>query len=399
MILVLGKGVANDGVIKLYNKYDVKYEYLNIDEVIHYKYEYVVKAPGIPMYNEIIDRFVKLGIKVITDIEVGLMYSDKFFIGVTGSNGKTTTSTLIYNILSRKYNVSLCGNIGYSLCEAIVNEKSDIYVVELSSFQLECVKVNLDISILLNIVPHHLDHHRGYREYINAKENICYYQDDKKLFIYNFDDLICRDISLKKHKCLGFSYNSRSDCYYLEDNIYYKDKFIMKISNSESLIYDVMASILCCLEFEKITIEDIIYVVRDFKGVEYRFNKVNDCIYNDAKSTNPYSTISALKNLENVFLICGGYDRKEDLNCLNNYLGKITSVFCYGESKDKIYDYMISNNIDCHRFNNLEEVIDFVFSVRTNEIILYSPMFASFDQFNSYIDRGNLFDKLCKKYL
>lgn len=401
-VLVLGKGIANDGVVLLLEEERIEYDYLNINEVFSFNYKYVVKAPGIPLYNEVIMGFIKCGIEVITDIELAFRLRKKYYIGVTGSNGKTTTVTLINHILKKKYNVVSCGNIGYSICRALVeNKEADIFIVELSSFQLECAKIDLDISVLLNINPCHMDHHQTFKNYIKAKSNICMNQNINNIFIYSLDDYNCKVLSKNRNgKKNSFSINNLlADCYVYKDNIYYKNKYIMNIKGyKEYLLNDIMAAILVASNLD-INPKDIEKQIKSFEEIKFRFNKINEYIYNDAKSTNPYSTIACLKELDNVFLICGGYDRLENLNCLFDYLDRIDTVFAYGESKEKIYDYFIKHNKICHRFDNLESAFSEAIILRKNQIILYSPMFASFDQFNSYEERGNLFNKLCEEYL
>ena len=402
-VLVLGKGVANDGVVLLLEEEKIEYDYLNVTEVTSLNYKYVIKAPGIPMYNELVMGFIKSGIEVITDIELAMRLRKKFYIGVTGSNGKTTTVSLISHILSSKYRVICCGNIGYSVCKALVENKDvDIFIVEMSSFQLECAKIDLDISVLLNVNPCHMDHHQNFKNYIKAKSNICTNQNKDNTFIYCLDDYNCKYISrLCNSNKVSFSINNLlSKCYAYDNKIYYKDKYVMKINNiKEYLLYDIMASILVCMEFDDINLKLIEKRINTFEEVKYRFTKINEYIYNDAKSTNPYSTIASLKELDNVYLICGGYDRFENLNCLYDYLEKIDVVFAYGETRFKVFEFFNRYNKKCFIFNDLKEAFIEAISLRKQQVILYSPMFASFDQFNNYEERGELFNELCKEYL
>lgn len=404
--LVLGKGIANDGVVMLLLEDKIDYDYLNIIDVKNFEYDLVIKAPGIKMTEEIILEFKKRNIKVITDITLAFLLRKKIYIGISASNGKTTTTSLITHILSSKYKVIGCGNIGYSICRALVEHKeAEIFVVELSSFQLESAELDLDIALLLNIHPCHLDHHLSYKNYIDSKSNICLNQSSNHYFIYNLDDPILRELSKTvSSKLISFSSNSYlAKCYIHDGYIYFKNKKILKINNTLKnkafFLEDVMASISATLLFNKINSRIIKKQIKTFKEIDYRLTKITDYIYNDAKSTNPYSTLAAIKCFNKVLLICGGYDRFENLECLNKVLAKIKKVYAYGETKNKIYEFMKKNNIECMIYSSLDEAFFNTFNDRLDETILFSPMFASFDIFDNYIQRGQYFNDLVHKII
>ncbi|MDE6415121.1 MAG: UDP-N-acetylmuramoyl-L-alanine--D-glutamate ligase [Anaeroplasmataceae bacterium] len=405
-ILVLGKGVANDGVVLLLEEEQIEYEYLNLNEVTDYNYDLVVKAPGIPVFEPVIQKFLECKIQVITDIELAYMLRKKFYIGVTGSNGKTTTVSLITHILSAKYDAVSCGNIGYSVCRALVEHpKADIYVVELSSFQLEMSRLDFNISVLLNAHPCHLDHHATYKDYVDSKANLCKYQSPNHYTIYHLDDPILRDIvkSIESER-ISFSKNSYlAKCYIHDGYIYNNKKKIMKIEQNlidkPFLLEDVMAAISAVSLVKGISPRVIKEQLKTFEEVEYRLTKINDFIYNDAKSTNPYSTMAALECFDAVELICGGYDRKENLACLQSALPKLKRVYAYGQTKEKVKSYMKENEIECLTFDSLDEAFIKAYQDRKEEIILFSPMFASFDHFKNYIERGKYFNEIAMKIL
>lgn len=404
--LVLGKGVANDGVVLLLEEEHIEYDYLNLDEVETFDYDLVVKAPGIKMSEKIIQGFLEKKIRVITDIELAFMLRKKFYIGVTGSNGKTTTVSLITHILSAKYDVVACGNIGYGVCRALVEHpNTDIFVVECSSFQLEPSKIDFNISVLLNVHPCHLDHHNSYKDYIESKAKLCRYQSSNHYTIYHFDDPIVREV-VKSIDAEKFSFSRTSylaKCYIYNGYVYNNKKKILKIEeelkSKPFLLEDVMASISAVSLVKGITPKIIKEQIKSFEEVEYRLTKVNDFIYNDAKSTNPYSTMAALECFEKVELVCGGYDRKENLACLQNVLPKLKGVYAYGETKEKVKSYMEENHIECLTFNSLDEAFTKAYQDRTEEVILFSPMFASFDNFKNYIERGKYFNEIAMKIL
>ncbi|MDE6661675.1 MAG: UDP-N-acetylmuramoyl-L-alanine--D-glutamate ligase [Anaeroplasmataceae bacterium] len=404
--LVLGKGVANDGVILLLEEDQLEYDYLNLDEVKEFDYDLVVKAPGIPISEPIIEMFLERKVQVITDVELAFMLRKKFYIGVTGSNGKTTTVSLITHILSSKYDVVACGNIGYSICRALVEHPTaDIFVVECSSFQLEMSKLDFNISVLLNVHPCHLDHHATYKDYIDSKANICRYQNSNHYTIYHLDDPILRDIvKFIDSERISFSRNFYlAKCYAYDGFIYNNKKKVMKIEQNlidkPFLLEDVMASISAVSLVKGICPKVIRDQLKTFEEVEYRLTKINDFIYNDAKSTNPYSTMAALECFDKVELVCGGYDRKENLACLQSVLPKLKRVYAYGQTKEKVKEYMEENRIKCFTFDSLDEAFHKAYQDRTNEIILFSPMFASFDHFKNYIERGKYFNEIATKIL
>ncbi len=405
-ILVLGTGVANDGVVMLLKEEGLDYDYLNIDEVMTFDYQFVVKAPGIPMTEPINQRFLKKNLRVLTDVDIAFLLRKKFYIGVTGSNGKTTTVSLIKHILSVKYKTIACGNIGYSLCRALVEHKdAEIFVVELSSFQLEASLIDFNISVLLNVHPCHLDHHTSYKEYIDSKANLCKNQSSSHYCVYHMDDPILREMvkSISAEQ-ISFSRNSYlAKCYIFDEHIYFQNKKILKINPSLKektfFLEDVMAAISAVSLVKGISSKIIREQMKSFEEIEYRLTKINSFIYNDAKSTNPYSTMAALECFDSVELICGGYDRKENLDCLKSSLTKLKRVYAYGQTKGKIEKYMQDNNVECLAFNSLDEAFEKAYLDRKEEIILFSPMFASFDGFKNYIERGKYFNEIALKML
>ncbi len=405
-VLVLGKGIANDGVVRLLEQEKIEYDYVDPQEVTQLEYEYVVKAPGIPYTHKAIQRLLNAHLRIITDIELAMLLRPNYYICVTGSNGKTTTVTLITQMLSYHYKVIACGNIGYSVCRAVVEHPdADIFVVEASSFQLEKASIDPNISVLLNVHPCHLDHHVSFRNYIESKANVTINQSKGHVLVYSLDDVqlkkIVKDSAAKK---VAFSTNScLTQCYLYHDVLYFNGKRILKLNENllskEFLLKDVMAAVSTVLQIKKMTPRVIRKTMKQFKEVTFRLTKLNDYIYNDAKSTNPYSTIAAMKCFDDIELVCGGYDRKENLNCLNDYLHKIKRVYTYGDTKDKVYNYMTNHNVECLCFDSLDEAFLQAVKDRTVEIILFSPMFASFDHFKNYIERGNYFNQLYQKYI
>ncbi len=398
--LLLGHGVANNGAKRLLDKLGRNYDYLEIDEVKD-KYDIIVKSPGISLINPFFEGRKE---EIISDIELGYRLVKPFIICVTGSNGKTTVSSMIAYALKKRCKAILCGNIGYSFCDALVdNPCADIFVVEASSFQLEAVSTfDPNIAVLLNVSPCHLDHHKDYRSYIDAKLNITNFQSLNHHFVYLADTPFLKKINKNKIcKCISFSLtNINSDYIYYDDYIYCNSTKLMKIKKEikqfPHKIYNYMAvcAVLKILGFNGNKINK---ALRGFKEVRYRLERIAANIINDAKSTNCSSTQAALLGFDNVLLICGGYDRGIDITLSKNALDKIISVYAYGASRDKIKAFMDMHNIECHTYERLKQAFDDAYNnLSTERVLLYSPMFASFDQYEGYTQRAEEFERLIK---
>lgn len=392
-MLLLGKGIANMGCARLLDHHNIKYDLKNIDELEKFEYEYIVKSPGISLSDKI---FEKLKGTIISDIELVYRLRKPYIIAVTGSNGKTTVTSMIKYILGKKYKAIACGNIGYSFADAVLdNPDADYFILEVSSFQLEAIKdFSPNCAIILNISPCHIDHHKSFRNYVAAKLNI-----SKNLC--KFDCLIFnKKISQIKNKMnyLNFSsVDTASLIYSLNNYIYYRNKRIYKIKKSFTTfdIENIMAVLGVLIYLNKLKFKKYI---SKFKKPKYRFERISKFIYNDAKSTNSQCTSLALLELPDTHLICGGYDRKIPIILDNRALMNIKSVYAYGESKFKILEYFKKRKIKCFIFDTLyDATIEALISRKKKENILYSPMFASYDQYNSYIERGKEFEEIIKE--
>lgn len=398
-ILLLGHGIANDGCQALLNKYHINYDYYDIKDVFSNNYDYIVKSPGIPLDEPI---FLKLNGKVISDISLGYMLLKPKIIGITGTNGKTSISTMLYEVLKTKYKVCLCGNIGYSFCLALTNfDLYDYFIVEVSSFQLETtLPLDFYISVISNINVTHLDHHKTLDNYINAKSNIFINQSLNNYLIYNYDDVLVRRIKNKAlSKQISYSTNSHlSDIFILGNYIYYFNKKIYSITNEYNFKISNIMAVFGVLTVMKFNLHKASKILKKFKDVKYRLTKINDFIYNDAKSTNFNSTDAALNSINGkIRLICGGYDRGMNIVLSNTALDKIIKVYAYGGAKERIVKFMSERNILVSSFSNLSLAYTALIKEKgEQDIILYSPMFASYDQYKSYVERGIEFDNLVK---
>ncbi len=391
------------------------------------KINYIVVSPGVKPNHNIISIAKFLGIKIITEVELASFFDKSFFIGVTGSNGKTTTTTFIDKFLNTKYNSIACGNIGIPLCDTL-SQNYNIKAIEMSSFQLEYInKLNFKISIITNISPNHLNWHFNFNEYVKAKQNI--YKNSKKndILILNADDKNIIKLNLNNLKSKVLFFSTRKECF----GIYVKnDKIVLNIENAEEIctlkdvkilgehnLSNVLASILCA-KLLNVKNKDIKDVLNNFYGIEHRIEKFyefeNTICINDSKSTSIESTLCAISALKkyNIILLLGGSNKNLNYDNLAKKIPQnVKNVFVFGQVKNDIAEslnkfnkpYIICENINEAIFNSvscckaLSIVNDSVAQRNFNKnAILFSPASASFDSFNSFEERGIYFKEYLK---
>ena len=378
-------------------------------DLIDESFDYMIKNPGIIATNPVVLKAKELGIKVINEVEMAYSFlpDNVKIIGITGSNGKTTTTTMIYEMLHMKYeNVYLGGNIGYPLSQIVKDIKDDsILVMEISDHQLcDMYEFKTDISLLLNLVHAHIDFHGTYEKYKEMKSRIFNHHTENDIAIlnYNNEDVLelTKDIKSKK---MYFSNNKEKDIYIKENTIYYKNEEVINLDNIRLKgihnYENIMAAILVLKEFD-VENEIIEKYLSKFNGVEHRIEYVrtlnNRDFYNDSKSTNNEATITALKTFKTpTILIMGGLDRNIPFDELKDYLNNVKGIVCYGETKEKINEFSKNNNIDCYMVDELKEATIKAYEISSEgDTILLSPACASWDQFKSFEDRGNLYKEI-----
>lgn len=386
----------------------------NQSEVFDSSFDYVIKNPGIKLDHPVVIRANKLNIPVITELEVGYMYLPKVkIIGITGSNGKTTTTTLIYEMLkAASLPVHLAGNIGIPLCSIIDKVKDgDILVIEVSSHQLVNLdKFKCDISVLTNLSEVHLDHFGTYDNYKRAKMKIFNNQTDKDLAVLNKNDaeVVKLTKNIPAHKVYFSSESSDNvDIYFNGRGIVYNDIEVVNVSDIRVKgvhnYENIMAAMLVAFEFG-ITMEVIREVLDNFAGVPHRLEFVTRIhgrdFYNDSKATNVNSTITALKSFDNnVVLILGGLDRGHSFEGLKPYLGHVINIVCYGETKNRIKKFADECQIDVTVTDNLEEATKAAYNISSEgETVLLSPACASWDQYDNFEQRGDEFKKIVESF-
>jgi len=370
----------------------------------------IVKSPGIHSDIEILEKAKKNKIQVISELEFSLKNSKhKKIIAITGTNGKTTTTDLTAKIIKTSHKDSIVtGNIGFPLADkALKTTRNTIITMELSSYQLEDTPdFRPDISVLLNITPDHIEHHKTMKKYIAAKEIIFKNQTKKDFAVINFDDKICRRISSKtKAKRVFFSKRR------LKNGVYFDNgRIVINISGKKSIIKPAVkipgmhnvenilaatAAAYCCGVKPGI----IEKVISSYKGVEHRIEFVKEisgaCYYNDSKSTNVDSTRVALEAFKgNILLIMGGLDKGAPYTPLKKLVKeKVKKIFLIGEDAKIIKkDLPEASYADCV---NMENAVKQAYAnAMPGDIILLSPACASFDQFNNFEERGKTFKEL-----
>lgn len=380
------------------------------EELLDSTYDVIVKNPGIKLDHPVVLKAKELNIPIITELEVAYRYLPNVkIIGITGSNGKTTTTTIIYNILKEAgLPVHLAGNIGLPLCNQISDIKDDdILVVEISSHQLVNLdKFKVDIAVLTNLSPVHLDHFGTYDNYKKNKLRIFNNQSEKDIAILNKGDNevfeLTKNLTAKK---LYFSSKEKTDIYLNDNSIIYKNEEYnfkdIRVKGTHNY-ENIMASILVAKEFN-VSYETIMKVLSKFSGVEHRIEFVKEVngreFYNDSKATNVMSTITALKAFKNdVILLLGGLDRGHSFDELAPYLKNTKYIVCYGETKYRIEEFAKKNNINVIVVDDIKEATREAYKIsKKGDTILLSPACASWDQFNSFEERGDLFKETISK--
>ncbi|NVO01441.1 MAG: UDP-N-acetylmuramoyl-L-alanine--D-glutamate ligase [Bacteroidetes bacterium] len=383
------------------------------------KFDIVIKSPGISLNNIDIEFNPE---KIASQTDLFLRKYHKQVIGITGTKGKSTTSSLIFEILnSFSKNTLLVGNIGIPPFDVIdkIDESTKI-VCELSSHQLEFITVAPHISILLNLFQEHLDHYKSYLDYQKAKINILKYQSKDDFFIFHQDDELIQEFlrtnNFHSH-IFSFSNSAKSEagCFIKDNKIFFRNgNHLYEVFDKSQKIFlqgdhnflNVMASINATI-LSGIPVDFIVNSIKEFKGLPHRiefvgsFNEVD--YYNDSISTIPEATIQAVKTLKNVStLILGGHDRGIDYSVLVDFIrgSKIENIIFIAEAGKRIFELLKSNNIQSSRFfvvETMEEAVGISQKETSkNMICLLSPAAASYGMFKNFEERGDVFKKLIK---
>ena len=369
----------------------------------------LVVSPGIPINNKEKHNAIKLAIdnkvKIINDIDLFVeIYPKAKIIGITGTNGKSTTAALLFHILKfNKIKSVICGNFGIPACSINDPGENGVIILELSSYQLDGAKsLSLDIATIINITPDHLDYHETFDKYVSSKLKIINFLKRNGIFIYDKSNkLLNKIIDANKYNSLEFSsVNEKEAKDFINDNNYLK-------GTHNSINASIAISIA-----KKLNINDnkIELAIKRFEGLSHRMEPLyissNFKIINDSKSTNGESTAAALKSFSNIFWIVGGKPKNDGIGQAKNFLDKVVEVFLIGNSTKYFSEEILkfNENIPINECITLEKATILAIkkskmSKLKNYVILLSPSAASFDQFKSFEDRGNQFKKIISQQI
>lgn len=389
--------------------------------------DFLVLSPGIPLYFPKPHKFVELArkhkIKIICDIELFyLTYPNYTYIGITGTNGKSTTSALIHHILTENnFSSHLVGNIGNPILSLKPKSKNDIIVVEVSSYQLDLIdKTKFHIAILLNITEDHLDRHGTMENYIRAKYNIFRNHDKNDLAIISKDNSITNDIisKIRERKinvipistaetitegCALVDKKIVDDVNHIEINVA-ANRFLLGMHNAENTI--AAYSAVSCLH--KLAAKEIVNAIVTYPGLDHRMqylgNVGNIQFINDSKATSAVSSSNALKIFDNIYWIVGGLEKSDGIIPLTKFFDKILHAFLIGNAASEFSKVFDQHSVKYTIAGTLEKAFNFAVKMaeqnkETQVTILLSPACASFDQWKNFEERGNFFMSLVKEYV
>ena len=383
-----------------------------------HNFDLIFRSPSCLPTKPELEVEAQRGAIVTTEIELLMKMCPSKIIGITGSDGKTTTTSLVNSILQKAgYKTFLGGNIGTPLFTKL-NEMTpeDIVVLELSSFQLMGMEVSPKIAAITNITPNHLNIHKDYEEYIEAKKNIFKNQDENGIVVLNYDNEITRNCSKEANgKVVFFSSKEKLDNGYIVDDDIVKecnDKIRKHIISTDDIILrgkHNLENIATALAITSTLVDTDVAIeaIKEFKPVAHRIEFVREIDgikwYNDSASSSPTRTLSGINAFkEDIVLIAGGYDKNLDYTPLAKpILQKVKTLILIGQTANKIFD-AVKNEMDeqnkevkIYMADSLEQAVEIAKKhVQPDQVVLFSPASASLDMFKDFADRGNKFKKI-----
>ena len=385
------------------------------DDLLDSSFDYLIKNPGVPIDHKYVLKARELGIEVINEVEMAyrLIPKDKNIkvIGITGTNGKTTTTTLIYEFLKQDgRRVHLTGNIGYPLCGFLDKlQENDIIVMETSCQQLENTDLyNPDVAVLTNIDIAHLEFMKTYEHYKEVKAKIFKNHDSNHVAIINMENEESIKISKNiKSTVKYFSSKNVINGAYIKDRfIYYYDEKIVSLDDIRLKGMHNYENIMCAIMATKefgIKNDSIVTVLKNFNGVEHRLEFVREVngvkYYNDTEATNIKCTQIALKSFdEKTILMLGGYERGQDFNELKDFAKNVKAIVAIGQCRARVKEFGDSINIPTYEYERLSDGFEKCVDLADeNDVVLLSPASASWDQYKQCEDRGAEFKELVNK--
>ncbi len=372
-------------------------------KLLKIKFDIIIISPGINIFNCKLSRFLKLNKKKIyTDLDVFFTFFKNKCITITGTNGKSTTAKILYEVLKdQKKDVRLIGNIGNPPLNEKKISKNTIFVIEASSYQLDYSQLfSSKYSIILNIKPDHLERHKTLQNYVDAKFKLLDSQSKSCLaFVKSDDVLISRKLKTKKFNCKIVKVNTKKN---YNDFLEIKNKYFLTESNRENLSFII--ELAKKLKLKKYLLQK---TIKNFKGLKYRqqiiIQKKYLTIINDSKSTSFSSSAGMLKKDSNILWLLGGIYKKGDkLELKKKDLSNVTA-FIYGQNKN-FFNKQLRSKVKFKNYKNLEDAVKNVFSIIKKKrsvkyTILFSPCAASFDRFKNFEERGLYFNRLVKRFM
>ena len=418
-ILIYGLGKSGISTFNFLHKYNniylfddkkkIKLKNLNKDKFISFKnikkfnFDIIILSPGIDIDKCKLKNFLKKNSKIIyTDLDIFYSFYKNQSITITGTNGKSTTCQLLYEVLKKHgLDVKLAGNIGYPILSIKNITRKSILVIEASSYQLDYSKLFASkYAAILNISPDHLERHKTLRNYISTKFKLIKNQKKGSIaFINKYGTYLQKEIKKNRYKSKIIKVETK-----LKDkkiNIFKNDYFLSS-SNKENLAFVIEIS-----KKFKVKKNILIKAIQNFKGLKYRqqiiLNNKNILIINDSKSTSFSSSIEMLKRSKNIYWLLGGIPKKGDKFDISKKYYKNIQGFIFGKNYKK-FSQELKNKIIFKKSSNLKKALKLLFHDMNKDhsikkTILFSPAAASFDSFKNFEDRGLYFNKLIKKYL
>lgn len=400
------------------DSYQIPYEENGHTELLVLAASEIIKSPGIPNYAPLVKKAIDKNIPILSEMEFAKRYTNAKMICITGSNGKTTTTSLIYHILKTAgLNVGLGGNIGRSFARQVATENFDYYVLELSSFQLENMYTfKADIAILLNITPDHLDRYdHDIQKYIDAKMRIARNQTENEAFIFwEEDPVISKEIkkltstpkkyTFAEHKVDNVTAYTENDDIIINTpkSVFTMEQDLLALTGTHNL-YNSLASGIAAKLLD-ISDENLRQSLSDFKGVEHRLEKVAKVrgiqFINDSKATNVNSCWYALQSMKTkVVLILGGTDKGNDYTEIEKLVEeKVQALIFLGVDNSKLHQFFDGKVEKIEDASSMEEAVKKAYALANEgDTVLLSPCCASFDLFKNYEDRGDQFKTYVRK--
>ena len=407
-ILIYGLGKSGTSALKFLKKknkislFDDNKKISLKQNIIKKKFDIIIISPGINKNKCKLKSFLKKNSKIIyTDLDVFKSFFNNECITITGTNGKSTTCQLLYEVLKKQgYDIKLAGNIGYPILSIKNIKPKSIFVIEASSYQLQYSKIfSSKYSTILNIKPDHLERHKTLKEYIKTKFKLINNQKSNSIaFVNKFDKNINEFLKKNTFKSKIIKVNTRLNNKYL---LNFKNNYFLSTSNKENLLF-----VLEIIKRYRINKRLLIRAITNFKGLKYRqqtiYNKKNLKIINDSKSTSFSSTVGLLSSYKNIYWIVGGMYKKGDKFILNKKYYKNIFAYIIGLNKN-YFQNQFKNKIKFKYLKSLKNaILKIKKDIKNNEkpkTILFSPSAASFDQFRNFEVRGKYFNKLVKKII